>query len=349
MNKKISIFLSVLILVVLFSIFLTRSSNAQDQLQIVNLDCLAEDPASLKKCADEVNKGNRTIITITKDIVCTSRQDCEINLENVKGDILIQGLHNKNAGIKRQGNFDYFLFNIFNSSGFRIQELYFSDEGDGCEGNDPNNCKGFISLQSSQNIEMGYLKFYDSRNIAIKIQDSQSIGIHNSYFGNSGMHALDVNKSGHVLIEKNSIENSGSNGIIFFGVSNEERQSIISENAFNSNHINGKFAPCSSPCVPSQIKVKSGTQNLVIKRNTIKNGRMDEFDSYGIYTTGLELEGDLTNITVECNDIYNNRGVGIVGKSIKGVNLVSNALYENGMNVSFSDYSLLENTYTSCN
>lgn len=327
---------------------------SQDQLQLKEYACLAFDPQTFRDCIKEVKDTGVPLIKITKPIICQSRQDCAFEIKNLTRSFEISPSSPDNKFIRR-GDFGYTLLNIENSSGFRLKNLSFEDEGNvPCPSGTI--CPVFVRIKNSSLIVLDKLSFSKTRGASLSLTDSKNISITGSTFKNSFKTGLEVTTQGFtegLKIQDNLFENNSGSALNFQASSVGSGQALISSNKFINNHAGGAYESCVYPCTGAQVKITGSTNNLRFSQNTLKGGINTIFDSLGLYSSGIEIGGrNINNTALFCNEVSGNRGSGIVQSgpfaNISALTITENKIWGNGLNLNIPTATADENNcYTS--
>jgi hypothetical protein len=347
-TKKIPLYLIVTVMLIGFSSVSTLAQqNSNTTMQVDDFVCRAADNQAFKSCISKVKSKEAQIITVTKEIVCKSREDCEFTFEGITN-LQIFGLDRSRTGFKRINSFDYNIFTIDNSTNIKIGDLFFKDdESNFCSGEQ---CRGVMLIKNSDNLQITSLFLSNVAGVGIELQNTKQALIKGSKIVRSNAQSIVVNNSQNIVIEKNQISDAASNAIIFSATSSGSGSSAILNNELIRNHKDAVYAPCESPCAGGQIRINDGTSNLQITGNTIKDGKIEKYDGLGLYVSGIDINGSgSSNINISCNNISNNRGNGIVGKGFEKVSLRGNTIYGNGLNLNFTNKKQTEDSKENCN
>ena len=332
---------------------LDPSQQTRDTLFLDEFACRASDPASLKKCIEEVKATRMPLVKITAPIICTNPLECNFELKNIKTDTTFFAAKTE-FKIIRKGDFSYPLFTVENSSGIRFYEIGLEDQGTGaCP--PATLCPTVLQIKSSNNISIERSDFNKIRGNAVSVSESRNINIIDSTFTNGFKTGLEVTSTlptESINIENNTFSDNAGSALLFQGVSFSDRQSSISSNIFNNNHSKGAYANCVYPCTGSQVKISGPAANLRFTQNKVTGGGDTGFDTLGLYSSGVEVgNNSLANITFFCNEISGNRGSGIVQSSpfrdIIAISISENKVWGNGLNLNIPTANVAEdNCYT---
>jgi len=332
---------------------LDPSQQTRDTLFLDEFACRASDPASLKKCIEEVKTTRVPLVKITAPIICISPQECNFELKGIQTDTTFFAAKTE-FKIIRKGDFSYPLFTVENTSGIRFYEITFEDQGEGaCP---PGTlCPALLSVKSSSQIQIDRSDFINIHGNAVSVADSRNITIANSTFTDgfkTGIEVTSTLPTENIKIEDNTFEDNAGSAILFQAVSLSDRQSSITANTFSNNHSKGAYLNCTYPCTGSQVRISGPTANLQFTQNKVVGGIDTVFDTLGLYSSGVEIGNtSLSNITFFCNEISGNRGSGIVQaapfRDIIAVSISENKVWGNGLNLNAPTANVSEdNCYT---
>lgn len=333
-------FLASLVVGICFSY--VQSSIAQEKVQqVVDVACVVSDVVTFKNCIQKIQEDKSDFVKITSLIQCQNRDDCAVELSNIKRAVLIYGV-SADTGFQRINTFDYPIFTIKNSSKISIGGMLFDDTQGSCSTGTI--CSPAISLHDSDHILIESLIVKSAKETAVLVQGGKQVTIKNSTFDGSENHAVKIQNSEEAIITGNKFVNSGSNALVIASLGSN----VISNNTFTHNNWRF-FTNCDAVCVGGQVAILPNTDSVTIKHNTIQDGSIDGYDEFGLTTSGIEIEGqNINDISISCNTISKNSGNGIVlvdrGSSFKTIKIENNTFLENGLdlNVHFSSSDKIE-------
>lgn len=332
---------------------LDPSQQTRDTLFLDEFACAASDPPSLKKCIEEVKQTRMPLVKIVAPIICTNPQECNFEFKNIKTDTTFFAAKT-DFKIIRKNDFSYPLFTIDGSSGIRLYEITFEDQGEGaCP---PGTlCPELLAVKASSNISIDRSDFLNIRGNAVKVTDARNVSIINSIFKNgfkTGIEVASALPTENIVIQGNTFEDNAGSAVLFQGISLSDRQSSITANTFTNNHSKGAYLDCIYPCTGSQVRISGPSANLRFTQNKVTGGFDTIFDTLGLYSSGVEIGNtSLSNISFFCNEISGNRGSGIVQsapfRDIVAVSISESKIWGNGLNLNVPTANVSEdNCYT---
>jgi hypothetical protein len=293
--------------------------------------CQASNIQTLKDCFGKLNSRLADAVEITTEIVCSGDRACDFPTIAVNRPVSIYGTPNSNAGIKRTDHYDYPILKLAGSTQTTVSNLVFDDtQNRSCYDPDTNCWGNPIDVNGSSNYVFDGITIKNSQFLGLQIDNANSVTIKNSKFLNIGWFGIWTGSPQNLHIENNTFQDTHSNAILATFAGTAANPSTITNNYFINNHKIAVFYVCGSgtdPCPGGQIVISGGSNNLVISNNTIKDG------SLNIGTTGIELNTDTSNLTIQNNDIHHNTGAGIYLNSgsgnVSNLNIVNNMIYDN--------------------
>lgn len=321
----------------------------QDTIQLEELACKAKDPATLKGCLEEVKRSGMPIIKIVAAIICEDRQDCTFALKRINASVIIMSAKPE-FKIIRKNDFGYPLFTVENSSGIKFLDLSFEDQSQApCIHGTV--CPPLIVISNSSNIQIEKSQFKNIHGTTINIIDSRNISINGSTFTAGFKGAVQYSSrlpTENIIVYGNTFDSNWGSAVSFQGVSLVPNNSSISFNTFTNNNAQGSFANCIYPCMGSQVRIPGPTANLSLKQNKVSGGADTVFDLLGLYSSGIEIGSDaVSNVDLYCNEIYGNRGSGIVQsapfRNIANIRVSENKIWGNGLNLNIPTATIEEN------
>ena len=308
--------------------------------------CQASDMATAKDCFNKVNSGSVNAVEVTTPITCSGPNACAFSLNNINRPVSIYGTLNTNAGFTITDSNNYSILTVNNSSQVTISNLILNDtSGIHCEFwygyFNPCYASPIVFLGGANNVVDG-LTIENSRYIGLYISGS-NLTVKNSKFLNNSWMGIGINQinpwAGPIVggtpiihIENNLFQDNASSAIDGSFSGTQDNPSIIRNNILINNHRQALFNLCGGvngldPCPGGQLVLEPpSTQNLIISNNIIKDGSLD------LGTTGIELAGNISDLTIQNNDIHHNTGSGIyldAGTPISNIKILNNMLYDN--------------------
>lgn len=297
--------------------------------------CQASDTGGVHQCLNRLNSGEVSSVEIKGQITCSGSNTCNFPEIKNTSPAAIYGTPNQQAGFRRTDNYNYKLFKVRDAANLTIANLTFDDVspddcGDSCH-NSP------ITLYGGSNIVLDNNTYKNSKYMGIEVYNTKNLVIKNSHFQNNGWFGLWTDRAESINVENNLFQDNKSNAILGSFTGTSSNQSRIRNNTFTHNHRDVIFFVCGGPekaCPGGQVDITPPTQHLVIERNVIKDGRIDNWDSKGFFAAGLELNADTHDLWVVNNAIYNNTGSGIVVNDANqpsnyNINITNNSVFRN--------------------
>jgi parallel beta-helix repeat protein len=184
-------------------------------------------------------------------------------------------------------------FNITNSSG-KLERLHL-------EGQTPN---GLVSVSSSSDFQLGYLKVVALNSHAIDFQSSSNINIYNSEIISSAG-ALEVQNASNIIIKNNKIHDS-ENGLALYNSNNltvegniitgNRESAIYANNISASSVIHNTIINNSLRLANPAISLNGNILTLIFSNNLVTSN----------LSSGISFTGSSFTRTFDHNDVWNN-------------------------------------------
>jgi len=301
--------------------------------------CQATDVISLRMCVARLRSGNADLLRIDGVILCSGPDACRIDLEGVR-DLTIFG-GTPASGLRRVDSYTSPLVDLNGASNVTVANLTL-DEGPEAPACDPVRvngvytypCQSTIAIERAERITLDRVRLHNAKNHGVTVSASRDVVIKNSEIVNAAVFGVWTGSSAatattKLLIENNSIADVRSNGLYLSFTDS----ATVRRNTFRHNHRVALFEVCGGRCSGGQIDVLEDT-NLSIDSNRIVDGVIDRDDAVA-QAWGIEMNGNLRNVTIANNEIANNRGAGIVATlgamNLENVAVTRNRLYRNGV------------------
>ncbi len=315
------------------------SLQSKDTLLMEEFACSAIDPATLKKCINEVRINKVPLVKINAPIICDQQSECAFDFSGIQTDTTFYAANSANK-ILRSNDFSYTIFNIDGSSGLKFSGLIFEDDGLAvCPAGTI--CPPALIINKSNNITIEDSEFTNLQGTAVLVSDSITVIVNNSKFLNilkNGIEVTSVQLSGDIQIIDNIFTDVAGNALAYQSIGTNQNPSIIDSNTFTNNHSKGFYENCVYPCTGSQVKITGPTSKVEFRKNKISGGLNTIFDSLGLYPSGLEIGStNINSVRIYCNEISGNPGSGVVQSSpvssSSQIDIDGNKIWGNGLDM----------------
>lgn len=296
--------------------------------------CVASDVSSFRECINKLNSGQTSDIEVTATINCSNPKECDFPPITSTRPASIYGPAGGSAGLKRSSDYSYNLLKVIDARNLTISNLTFDGVSPEPCGDECNN--SHIAVTNGSDIVLDNNIFKNSKYFGVSAYKVKNLTIKNSEFINNGWFGLWTDTPESIIVENNLFQDTVSNAILGNFTGTSERPSIIRNNSFIHNHRHIIFFVCGGDdgaCPGGQIDITSPTNNLIIEKNIIKDGRIDRYQDRGLHAAGVELNGDTNNVTIQNNLIQGNSGSGIAlnaGSGNISFNIRNNVITGNG-------------------
>lgn len=342
--------------------------------------CDASDSLTYRLCLDEVARNVSDVIQIHGTIECASNLDClapgaRYSIDSPGRPITVVGA-TPGAGFHRTGGYEQVaLISARHANGLTISDLVFDeDQSKVCRQVAGANCRSTIEVNDSSAVRVLRVKINWSKGFGVAIDHVNGLFIRDStlrgaYLG--GIWATRPSVTGTstaVHIENNLFVDChggamdlSARGTVEYAPDVVTRPSTITGNTIQHNGWDGSVvtlpAPppvgCGGPCGGGQLVLERYTSHLVIANNTISDGADV---APGVRTDGIEItqEKPIEDINIHDNNIFNNRGNGVVGDGTSygsgEISIHNNRFACNNPSASYTQVSpsLAANAYNNC-
>lgn len=323
--------------------------------------CTVTDPASLRSCFARASVDESLQqIEITKQIVCSSKEECEVSIKKRTNPLLIFGTPNSTAGIKRIQNYDYPLLlfgewdktkEINDVNKITLKDLVFDETTASCDfiTQGVGKCNSPLVFASRVNdTVVDHITILHAKAHGMQVQNATRLTLKNSIifdsegdglwfdsaytaagctidFYNYTPCAIDearVNRG--ITIENNLFADNRISAIEFYAYPDGTTPSRIKGNLITHNHRDSKYKYCPPPdghCPGGQLAV-TRSKSVIVEENVIRDGHINTIDPVKGIT--YEQQGLLAS-GIELAD------------SIQDITIKNNKIYDNGTAL-FADY-----------
>ena len=321
--------------------------------------CTADDAAGFTACIDKLNGGLTDDVQLTNLVICSGPAACDFPAVRVSRPVSVGGATNSGAGFRRLDTFNYPIVKIQNSTGVTLKNLQFDENREHDCDPTVEDCSSSVSITDDSNIVVDGVTIQYAKSFGIAVTGTKGLTIKNSTLVDHEIFGIWLNNNPphvptDVHLENNLLKDTKSNGVLFSAAGTAKNPATITGNTFIHDHRDAVFFVCGpsgrGPCAGGQLLISRYTQNLTISDNVIKEGIMDNYDSQGLFVSGIEFsEHDVSGVTITKNDIHKNTGTGIVVNSpqtnISNISIDQNKLYANRDAIYFPGADIGHNCY----